>query len=837
MNYIFMKKIGILILFIIFTTLNLFAQVTLVKGKVTDAETNESIPFANVVFKNSTLGTITDINGYFSIQTSESSNSIVVSFVGYQNQTIKITPYKKNNIQVKLKEDSQILEAVELVTKRRKKKKSDSPAVQIMKKVWKNKPNNIAENIDILSYDRHEKTQLDLNNFKESLSKGDKLGSFSFIFDYADTSALNGKTSLPLLINESMYKVLHTSKPNFNKKITLASQVSGFRDNNSANAVLQSADFEFDIYDKSITIFEKAFASPLSTVGFLNYHYYLQDTIITDSGRKQFHIQYIPKRAHEMTFLGDIWIDETQWAVEKIRLRAVKDANLNFVSDLEVIQEFEFNETLKKWLIKKDHLTADISLLNLKEEIGFFGHRTYIFDNYRFDKYWDQNTIDSLIELGYRDDKDQLAFIQNNRLETLTEKETNIYVMVDSLQRLPAFKVVDNMSYFLSSGYLPIGSIIEIGPLWNFYSKNNIEGHRFYFGGSTAFRGPKKHRRIGGYLAYGTKDGKFKFSTDYTHVINQKKYHVLGGMVKYDYQNLSQIGSSKLNSGSIFSSILSSSNSSPSLSQVTTVEAFSTKDLNDHFRFDSRISLNRYRELGDLTFDFLDGTQGSRAINTSEVKFGLIYDQTRAFLRDRSAYRDQIFTKNKYRLQLYSTFGFNDVLNSQYRYQRYMMQFNSRNTLGALGRLFFEAKAEKIVGDLPYILLYAPPVNTTQLFSMRRFSLLDDYEYMADTYTSFYAEQHLEGLLFNHIPLIKKLNLREVITFKGLYGSLSAENAKNTINGRPITAPDQTGYYEAGIGIENILKFLRIDYVFRINKRLEDNSKNQGFRFSTSIRL
>jgi len=829
------KNIYLFILFL-FTSLSVLCQVTLVKGKITDQATNEPIPFANIVFKNSTIGTISDINGLFELQTSTGSSQIEISFVGYKPKIVNINPLKRNNINIKLQEDSEILDAVELVTKKRqKKKKSDSPAVQIMKQVWKHKKENISENIDILSYDRHEKTQLDLNNFKESLSSGDKLGSFSFIFDYADTSSLNGKTSLPMLINESMYRVLHTSDPNFDQKITLASQVSGFRDNHSANALLQSADFEFDIYDRSITIFEKGFASPLSTVGFLNYHYYLQDTINLDNGRKQFHIQYIPKRAHELSFIGDIWVDEAHWAVEKIRLRVVKDANLNFVSDLEVIQEFSFNEDLQKWLIKKDKLTADISILNMKEEIGFFGHRTYIFDNYRFDKYWDDDTIDSLIEIGFKDDKFQLEFIQNNRLETLTEQESNIYTMIDSLQKLPAFRAIDNLSYLAASGYIPVKNKFEIGPIWNFYSKNNLEGHRFYFGGSTSFRA-NKNFRLGGFLAYGTKDKTFKFGTDYKHLVNKKLYHALGLSIKYDYENLTQIGSSKLNSGSIFSSILSP-NQDLSLSEVLAIEASSEKDLNRHFKIDSRLAYTKYGELGDLTFDFLDETSGKRAITTTELKMGLIYDFAPSYLRERSAYRDQIFTKNKYRAQLFTTIGFNNVLGSQYGYQRYRFQFNGRNTLGALGRLFYEVNTEKIVGDLPYILLYAPPVNNTQLSSSKRFSLLKDYEFMADTYVSFFAEHHFEGLVFNHIPLIKKLNFREVVTFKGLYGTLTDENATNTINDVPITAADKTGYFEAGIGVENILKILRVDYVFRINHRLSNTKDNQGLRFTMSLRI
>lgn len=825
--------ISILFLLISFTG---FSQVTLVKGRVTDASTNEAIPFANIIFKNSSIGTISDIHGHFELQTSTDASSIEVSFVGYTSKTIKITPFRRNNIDVKLNEDSEVLEAVELVTKRRqKKKKSDSPAVQIMKQVWKHKKDNISENIEILSYDRHEKTQLDLNNFKESLSNGDKLGSFNFIFEYADTSSLNGKTSLPMLINESMYRVLHTSNPNFDQKITLASQVSGFRDNHSANALLQSADFEFDIYDRSITIFEKAFASPLSTVGILNYHYYLQDTIMLDDGRRQFHIQYIPRRAHELSFIGDIWVDEAHWAVEKIRLRVVKDANLNFVSDLEVIQEFTFNEELQKWLIKKDKLTADISVLNMKEEIGFFGHRTYIFDNYRFDKYWNKAVIDSLIEIGFKDDKAQLKFINDNRLETLTEQESNIYTMIDSLQKLPAFKAIDNLSYLAASGYIPVKNKFEIGPIWNFYSNNTIEGHRFYFGGSTSFRANKNYR-LGGFLAYGTKDRKFKFGTDYKHVVNKKVYHLLGASIKYDYENLTQIGSSKLNSGSIFSSILSA-NQELRLSEVLALEVFSEKDLNRHFKVDSRIGYTEYGELGDLRFDFLDGISGKKTIKTTELKLGVIYDFAPSYLRERSAYRDQIFTRNKYRTQLYATFGFNGLLDAQYGYQRYRMQFNARNTLGALGRLFYEVNAEKIVGDLPYILLYAPPVNNTQLSSSKRFSLLNDYEFMADTYVSFFAEHHLEGLVFNHIPLIKKLNFREVISFKGLFGTLTDQNATNTINNVPIVSPDKTGYFEAGIGVENILKILRVDYVFRINHRKEDQKENQGLRFTMSLRI
>ena len=142
---------------------------------------------------------------------------------------------------------------------------------------------------------------------------------------------------------------------------------------------------------------------------------------------------------------------------------------------------------------------------------------------------------------------------------------------------------------------------------------NTIEGNRFYFGGSTAFRANKNYR-VAGYLAYGTKDEKFKFGTEYKQLINKKLYHDVGISVKYDYENLTQIGSSKLNSGSIFSSVLSTSDELR-LSEVLAIESFSVKDLNRHFKIDSRIAYRRYSELGNLRFDFLDGVSGNRFYN------------------------------------------------------------------------------------------------------------------------------------------------------------------------------------------------------------------------------
>ncbi|MGB0428249.1 MAG: DUF5686 family protein [Flavobacteriales bacterium] len=703
-----------------------------------------------------------------------------------------------------------------------------------MKQVWKHKKENIASNFDVLSYQRYEKFQLDLNNFKEQFTDKKLMENLQFIFEYADTSELNGKTSLPVLINESIYKHFNASNPRVNKDILIANQISGFRDNVSANAVLQSADFDFDIYDPTITIFDRPFASPLASTSQINYHYYLKDTI-QENGVNKFHLQYIPKRAHELTFIGDIWVDEAQWAVEKIKMRIVKDANINFISDLIVDQEFTFNEESKKWLISRDYMAMDISILNLKEEIGFFGHRTYVYSDYRFDRYWTKDQLDSLEDMGFEGPRTQKKYINTHRTEKLSESENGIYTMIDSVATTKEFKAFDKLTYVATSAYLPIGEYFELGPLWNFYSKNTIEGSRLFVGGSTAFRGWRNFR-IDGHLAYGLKDEKLKYRLDYRRIVNPKNFHLLGVQIKNDVENLSQIRASKISSSSIFATLLSSSPVS-NLSSSQQLTFYSFKDIGRKFKFNSQFSIIKYGELGDLKFDFLDDT-GKTHIKTSELNLGLVYDYNPIYMRERSAHRKQIFAKNKYRVQLNGVFGISDLFDGDYDYQRFKLRVNGRQTVGILGRLVYQIEAERILGDVPYILLYAAPANETRINSLFSYSLLKNYEYLSDKYVSVFAEQHLEGWVFNHIPLLKKLDFREVVTFKGLYGTLDNKNKTQTIDGVLIDAPNKPGgYLEAAIGVENILRFFRVDYVFRLNRLTDESKYNQGWRLSFQFKI
>lgn len=814
-------------------------QNTLVVGKIVDSKSNEELPFVNVVFVGTQTGTITGIDGTFRLQTSKAVRQIEVSYVGFKTRIINILPRQKNNLKIKLKEESSVLSEVELVSKRRKKAKSDSPAIIVMKNVWRNKKKNIAKNIDTLTYDQYEKTQMDINNFSEDFKKNRLFKRLQFIFEYADTSDFNEKSQLPLMINEAKYKVLHSRNPNEHHKIFLGNKISGFQDNRSAQRVLESLNTNFDIYKPAINVFEKSFTSPLASIGQLNYHYYLKDSTVLTDGNVEYTIQYIPKRSHELTFMGEIKVDKKYWAVKHISLRVDKDANLNFVTDLKFEQTFEYNPMVKKWLIKRDQLITDFQLIESKDNFGFYAHRTIVYSNYGFEKNWNKSHIDSLKELGFRKKSLMYADIEETRAEKLTEKEAGIYEMIGKVEDSPEFKFVDNMVYILSNNHIPVfNKTIDIGPFWNLYSYNEIEGNRYFIGGKTAI-GMSHNWHTQAFVAYGDRDKKWKYKIAGGVLVNRKKYHRLSFSKTKDYRVITETNPNNLlNSGTFISSIFSRG-TAPNFMNIDEWKIDSEKDLNNSWRVTNELNRTNYEEVSEvLKFDFIP-SGAPRDFSTTEAKIGLIYDINPRYVGNRTTQRWQLFVSNRLQVKFNGIFGFSNVLGSDYEYQKIELQTNYKKSFNHIGRLHLNIKGGILFGEVPYPLLFLAQGNRTFSLDFQKFSLIDNFELLSDRYVQIIAEQHFEGLVFNHIPLIRSLKLREVVGIKGILGNLNSKHKDYTINGNAINAPNDGGYWEASVGIENILKILRIDYVYRITHRNDENLSTdlQGFRFRFSFRL
>ena len=198
-------------LFIIGLT-SAFSQ-TKVSGYVYDVN-DEPIPFANVVFKGSTEGTITNEDGRFYLESDETWDALMVSFVGYEVLEFPLTKKVNYDLRFILKEEAESLKEVVVVSGKQSKKASENPAIRILKKIWERKRQNGLSQFKQYQYDQYEKVEFDLNTIDSALIKSKLFKGMEFVFEEVDTSSVTGKTYLPIFLNESVKKVYGDNERN-----------------------------------------------------------------------------------------------------------------------------------------------------------------------------------------------------------------------------------------------------------------------------------------------------------------------------------------------------------------------------------------------------------------------------------------------------------------------------------------------------------------------------------------------------------------------------------------------------------------------------------------------
>ena len=176
------------------------------------------------------------------------------------------------------------------------------------------------------------------------------------------------------------------------------------------------------------------------------------------------------------------------------------------------------------------------------------------------------------------------------------------------------------------------------------------------------------------------------------------------------------------------------------------------------------------------------------------------------------------------------------VLGSDYTYNH--TEAGVQKRFSAFGYTDVILKAGKVWDKVPFPLLIMPNANLSYTIQPESYSLMNAMEFMNDEYFSWDVTYFLNGWLFNRIPLLKKLKWREIVSCRGLYGHLSDKNNPELSDGLfafPIAdtrAMGKTPYVEVGVGIENIFKVLRLDYVWRLTYRDSPGIDKSGLRIS-----
>ncbi|WP_264548275.1 DUF5686 and carboxypeptidase-like regulatory domain-containing protein [Flavobacterium sp. N2820] len=801
-----------IIVFFLFFSATILGQ-TKVGGKVVD-DFGDPIAFANVVFKNSKEGVITDDNGNFYFESKENYTTLLVSFVGYQTKEIKLKPGLNKDLKIELISGTELKEVIVYTGKTSKK---NNPALDILRKIWERRRKNGLKMFKQYEYEKYEKVEFDLNTIDSAFMNSKVFKGMEFVFDQIDTSHISGKTFLPIFINETLSDVYGDNETKKTKEITKANKNSGLGSGDGVNTFIKDLYAEFDIYDNYLKFFDKDFVSPLSRTGINVYNYVLNDSMFIDN-KWCYNIVYYPRRKNELTFKGDFWVNDTTFAIKKINLEASKSANINWVKEIYIEQEYEvLNDSV--FLLKRDYMMSDFSFSKKEESKGVYGKRTTLAKNHKFDvkkedKFYKQEVNFYNNEVFNRPDE----YWEANRFEALNKNEAGIYKMLDTLKEVPRFKRIYNLASILGSGYIEIPKWkMDLGPIFSTFGYNDVEGQRIRFGGRTYF-GSNDTWRIQGYTAYGFNDNQFKYGISGRWMVNPNKRVILsiGNRRDVEQMGVSLTTSNDVLGRSFASSALFASGVNNQLTSVNlTTLGFEIEPLKN-FTFQTNFT---YRTLKSASSEFsldyytdLTQTEIKSQVKQSEINLVAEYTPKRKTVGYGVDRLDVDFNYARFFVS-YSN-GIKGVLDSDFNYQKLQLYYRQPALIGGFGRLFTTFETGKIFGEVPLGLMGVIPGNQSWFVIENTYNLLDYYDFVADEYASLHFEHHFNGRLFSRIPFVRKLNLREIIGIKGVYGRVSENNKTLNASGLNYVAPEDV-YWEYHAGVGNIFKVLRIDCAWR----------------------
>lgn len=809
------KKILFLLIFGIGVIATAWSQ-TKVSGIVVD-NTNLPVPYANVQFKGSTQGTVTNEDGRFYLESQVTYNAVVVSFPGYETREVRLTKAVTYDFTIKISDGEQLQEVVIFTGKTSKK---DNPALDILRKIWERRRKNGLQMFSQYQMEKYEKVEFDMNSIDSAFMKRKIFRGMEFIFNQVDTSNVTGKTYLPIFINEALSDVYGDNELKKTKEITKANKNSGFSSNQQIIAFIKDLYADYDIYDNYLTFFDKSFTSPLSRTGIDVYNYVLRDSSFIDN-KWCYNILFYPRRKNELTFKGDFWVNDTTFAIKSINMAVTKSANINWVKDIYIEQQFEvLNDSV--FLLTKDYMMSDFALNKKESSKGVYGKRTTFYRNHEFDRKKpdafykeDINFVDPSV---YQKTDD---FWDENRFEKLSEDERGVYQMLDTLKTVKKFQRLYNAVAILGSGYVQVGNF-DYGPIFSTFGYNDVEGVRLRTGGRTYF-GPNDPWRLEGYTAYGFKDDKFKYGISGKYMIDKRNRVIISGGNRRDIE---QIGASLTTTSDVLgrsyaSSAVFSSGDNGKLTDINLTNIAIGFEPWKNFTIQTGFSY-RTLETASPTFSLdyyveqpsVQNPTGivEGKVNQAEMNVQLEWTPNRktiGFGVERS-----IVDSPYSRIFLNYSSGLKGLINSDFEYQRLQLYYKQPLIIGPIGRSNFIVETGKTFGQVPLGLMSIIPGNQTYFTIENTFSNMNFYEFVADEYVTLQWEHNFTGKLFARVPFLRKLNWREIVGVRGVYGTVSDENVALNASGLVYRAPEN-GYWEYSAGIGNIFKVFRIDFSWR----------------------
>lgn len=826
-----------------------------IQGVVTDSLTNDPIPYLSVFYEGKGVGSITDNDGHYKVETRKGWNKLTFSAVGYVTKVVNIIPGVTKNLNVRMRPDDIMLDEVVVKPKREKYSRKNNPAVELMKKVIAHKNNNKLSENDYYQYNKYQKITMSLNDVTPEMLEKGMYKKMPFLKDQIELCEETNKFILPISVDETASQKIYRKHPKSEKTIIKGMSSTGvnelFATGDMLSTVLKDVFTDVNIYDNDIRLLQYPFISPISSSDAISfYKFYIMDTTFVDKD-KCFHLTFVPNNSQDFGFTGHLYVlADSSYTVKKCTMNLPKKSGVNFVDNMDIIQEFEQLPN-GEWVLKTDDMIVEMTLMKIMQ--GFQIRRTTRYSDYAFDELPQQ-----LFKRKGAEIKEADAMMRGDdfwnqyRPVPLTQTESSMDMLVKRLEQMPGFKYVifvlkAFIENFVETGTKDNPSKVDIGPVNTMISNNYIDGLRLRMSAQTTAN-LNPHLFFKGYYAYGFKDHRSKYMGEVEYSFNKKEYlprEFPKNSITFSYQYDVMSPTDKFlktDKDNVFVSFKTST-----VDQMSYVRNIALKYENEtQFGLKTTVEVKHSTDepTGGLAYITNDDQKTLvPEIQTMEASLAFRYAPGETFVNTKQRRIPVSFDAPVFTLS--HTTGFKGVLGGEYNFNLTEVGLYKRFWFSSWGKIDMFVKGGAQWNKVPFPLLIMPAANLSYILQRETFNLINNMEFLNDRYASLDVSWDLNGKIFNRIPLLKKLKWREAIGFKILYGHLTDKNNPMkhpgdselflfpTRDGRPTSfvMDPKTPYMECSVGIHNIFKILHIDYVRRLNYLDHPDANKWGVRF------
>ncbi len=804
-------------------------------GQVWDGETRDPMAFASLRWGSTGKGGITNFEGEFHLGKGPfPSDTFWIDYIGFETYYILLDTVKSMPLQIHLTRKIERSDAVVITL-------GINPAMKWLKLAQDNRKKNSPANIQSYQCETFSKATVAINNISKTLQKtkiAKNMGSYFDTISYMTGDS--NKSILPVLISEVLSDFSYQKTPYLTKEVVKATRIRGLgvTDGSLVGQLMGNTFTNYSIYDESLVVFDKGIPSPIADAAELLYDYRLVQVDYTHTP-KVVQLKVTPKNPRDLAFSGFIWIQDSTGAIVRLALEITGASNLNYVEKLKFAQEYERVES-GEFLCTKVRVLMDIGELS-KQAAGMIASNTTTVKNIKVGVDFPPRFFDNRIVMTPGANLYTDTFWLNHAHTKQSEEEKRVASKIDTLNAIPTVKTYVDLVNFLVDGYQRYG-ILDYGPYYTLASWNLLEGARLKMGFRTT-PAISKNSVTTGFFAYGFTDKKWKYGFNTDIYFNVKNWSKLTLMHRRDVE-LIGITDNDLYGQSLFTAF--NLFGSKFLNFTTQSRLTYGIDLRPGMRVSGSLYHAHYDfpKVSDFKFAWYENLSDINSISTemtnASASFTFVYEPRSYSIK--SDLSLMTFSAPGPRYQLLYQKGIKGLVGSQFEYDKVVLSYSYTKVWSMLGRTIYSADLAKVWGTLPYPLLSVYVGNQSFMYNQKAYNQMRNFEFISDQSVQLGFEHHFNGYIFNRVPLLNKFKLREIVTSKAIYGTLNQAN-RDIIPTR-YQVPDisefksfsyKVPYWELGVGLENIFKCIRVDFIWRMTYRAPGDPRNFGIKASYSL--